>query len=113
VPKVTKFLILIIFPASILTQNCPKIQSVIKLSSSSTANNFSFAIIADGKYYLIGPEENNYEYLEPTGEMPEGFSESRATIVIDRLKCNVSQYYLLTFEVNFDINMNLMFVNIK
>ncbi len=82
-----------------MSQNCPSFRSAIKLNPSVTANNFSFAVVADGKYYLVGSEEENLKVLEPTGDMPQGFGDSRATTVIDRKLCNESQYYLLSFEV--------------
>ena len=88
-----------LIPSLVLCQKCPTFQAVIPLRASATSSNLSFAIVADGKYYLAKTSDQNLKQLNSTGVMPKGFEESQLIALIDKIDCNESQYYLIAIKV--------------
>ena len=84
------------------SEKCPKFQSVIPLRESSTSAKLTYAVVADGKYYLMATEEDNgtvNSYFKTIKDMPKGFQKTRLITVIDRSDCNQTEYYLIAFQV--------------
>lgn len=87
---------------SVVCLKCPPFQSIIPLRPSVTTSNWSHAVIADSKYYLVGSRGSTHRYVEASGDMPSGFEDSSLTTVVDGLQCNHSFYHLITIKVIID-----------
>ena len=82
-----------------MASKCPDFQAVIPLRDRTTAHNWAFAVVADGKYHLLKTKDKSQELLDQRGEMPTGFERDSLTTVIDRSECADRLYYLITIKV--------------
>lgn len=92
------FLFVALLLPTLAVGKCPHFQAIIPLRQRATAHDWTFAVVADGKYHLINSKDRSSEYLD--GPMPTGFEWNSLTTAIDANDCVEPQYYLITIKVS-------------